>query len=229
MIESVFEISREFMKNSQYVYLRELPILELSRRMLSDGRTKFPTKDGAPDNLTRKDILYELVACSINYCYWYGKSDIRPGGSSSVLMYNLVDDCFKIYDFGKDLIDILIIMLTRNRFPLLEERIKHLHEILENGESYADLFFDKITDKQDDGVFLIHQSELFEELLYTFPGFASDIFLKRASLFFLQLFPFLTQQSCYQMLVLFLRFFQLFWLTEQSFSRDLKLVLNRSH
>jgi len=189
MIDDVVEISKEFMKTAQYVYTKELYITELSKRMLSDGKTKFPTKYGDSVCLTKKDILYELIAGSINYCYWYGKHDIRPHGAGSLLMYNLLNDCFNVYDFGKDLIELLIIMLTQNRFPLLEERIKHLHEILENGESYANLFFN--TEAATDAysfVILDGQEELFEKLLYTFPGYASDIFLKRASLFFLQLY-----------------------------------------
>jgi hypothetical protein len=69
--------------------------------------------------------------------------------------------------------------LTFARFPLLEERIKHLYELLPYAEDYVEALLK--SDKKDLEPHL-------NTLLSKFPGYASDIFLKRASLFFLQLY-----------------------------------------
>lgn len=185
MIDSVFEISKSFMKDSKYVYVSEPFINHLVYKMLKEGKTKFPSKE--KPILTNKLILQELVANSINYCYWYGKDSVRPNGAGATLMYELVEECFDKHHFGEALINNLIHMLTKNRFPLLEERIRHLKQLLSNGESYASLFFWGTTQDPDDKELIDYQTKLFNQLLEYFPGYASDIFLKRASLFFLQL------------------------------------------
>jgi hypothetical protein len=63
---------------------------------------------------------------------------------------------------------------------LLEERKKHLYELCQyrNCEKFADM----VSAREYSG------EELFNNLVLMFPGFASDQFLKRASLFFIQLY-----------------------------------------
>jgi hypothetical protein len=69
--------------------------------------------------------------------------------------------------------------LSINRFPLLEERIKHLDE-LNNANT---LIFTSGIAK---GMYSLEDGLSF--LIENFPGYASDIFLKRASLLFIQFF-----------------------------------------
>ncbi|NHJ48917.1 MAG: hypothetical protein FK733_14120 [Asgard group archaeon] len=99
-------------------------------------------------------------------------------------MFDLVKIAFK--NFSKTggawsldrCLDDLIKLLSLERFPLLEKRIKHLNELRLNGQK----FIDTVIKYKDDGF-----EHLLNSLVQIFPGYASDIFLKRAFLFFAQL------------------------------------------
>jgi len=190
MVTSVFEISREFMKNAKYVDILGENVEALANEMSKTGITPFPPQSTGENE--RHIVIKELVASSINYCYWYGKSTIRPGGCGSGLMYDLVNEAFTGYDphgyatSAKASIDRLTMKLSLNRFPLLEERIKHLTEVAIIGEGLVSHIHHGYINNQlkpeNDGYTYLRT------LIENFPGFASDIFLKRASLFFLQLY-----------------------------------------
>jgi hypothetical protein len=186
LVEKVFEIAECFMKDSQQVFLNHEEIKYVSDIMIKEGKEKFPVKDTSD---VFKTCLLELVGNSINYCYWYGRHDIRPAGSSSARMYAFLEQAFSWYKNPGEprvnnmisySIDSFIDLLSINRFPLLEERIKHLKQLLEFGEE----FIAEIIERHDDRNF----DKQFERLVSLFPGYSSDIFLKRASLFFLQLY-----------------------------------------
>ena len=180
LVESVYEISESFMKNPLYVEMDEEQIQVIANDMIDQGKPSFPLPDVESDY---KGVLLELVAASVNYCYWYGKHDIRPNGSSSTTMYELLQTAFFDYE-EKDPIVFetcivrFIRLLSSRRFPLIEERERHLCQLLRNGEAFA-----KLVNKSHYEV-----SPWLAELIDNFSGFASDIFLKRASLFFIQLF-----------------------------------------
>ena len=179
-IQSVFSISEEFMQNPEHVSICEDKIIETSELMKSSGMEKFGFNSGF--SLTDKEVMIaiykELIGNAINYCFWYGKHDVRPGGSSSNLMYKLLDRCFdKFGIFTGELIDYYISLLTEYRFPLLEERVKHLNELVPSIDKFVRMVFASKS-------FL---NVLFEMIVKLFPGYGSDIFLKRASLFFIQL------------------------------------------
>ena len=91
LVENVFEIAESIMENSQYVEINYNNIKQLAKVMKKNGKSKFPIPEV---NNHLKGIVLELVAASVNYCYWYGRYDIRPCGSSSTLMYTLLMDCF---------------------------------------------------------------------------------------------------------------------------------------
>jgi hypothetical protein len=182
--ESVFDISEEFLKNQSPAAVNDEVIEAVSQMMLKEGVKKFP-KEIDEDQLY-KSVLMEFVGDAINYCYWYGLSTIRPNGASSGVMYKAVEDAFKDYQDGDNFeicIQRLIENLAIGRFPLLEEREKHLKELIPDAEDFcigvSNAIFYK--DKEDFYPF-------FEDMVKTFPGYASDIFLKRASLFFLQMY-----------------------------------------
>lgn len=186
--ENVYEICEMFMKDSQHVWIEKDEISFFCKNLKTINPPKFeiPTTDDI-----FQDVLIELVGSSINYCYWHGKSSIKPNNLGSTKMGELVNKAFKhyqnfdcnvvnkkIFDFC---IDKLINSLILNRFPLLEERIKHLKELKhEKVVKYVDY----IIDKKD----IVPINTLMIDLITSFPGFASDIFLKRAILFFTQLY-----------------------------------------
>jgi hypothetical protein len=192
LIESVFDISEKFMSlttpDRLHVNISEEMLLELSETMKEEGIVNFyseePQKVDEQNEL--KIIIRELIASSINYCYWYGHGNIRPMGANSNSMYELVDEAMNITIFPdkcptvfdvKEIVQYLIELLSINRYPLLEERKRHLLEVADNGFQFA-----KHTQEKIHG-----EKHVFEKLIREFQGFASDIFLKRASLFFIQL------------------------------------------
>ena len=185
LIENVFDIAESFMKESQYVFIGERKIKSVSEVMKKEGKTPFPTQE--PYDIY-KIALLELVGNSINYCYWYGRHDIRPGNASSTEMYRLLEIAFKEYisivrttsvPFST-CIGTFIFLLSHSGFPMLEERVKHLKELLSGGEE----FVRRIVSRHGDNYFYEH----FSKLTSLYSGYGSDIFLKRASLFFLQLY-----------------------------------------
>lgn len=182
--ESVYEMSEHFLDNSKYVDLNNQQIEQIANAMKKAKAPKFKIPQVIDPY---KAALLELVAASINYCYWYGRSDLRPHGAGSTKMYDLMMASFDDYVFGyttysfEDAIKTFSITLSRNRFPLLEERIKHLEELLKED---AVQFIISLVNNKDK----LNVQDAMESLISLYPGYASDMFLKRASLFFIQLF-----------------------------------------
>lgn len=183
LTETVYEISKSFIENGEYVELIHDQIKRVADDMIKAGPPKFPMPK--VDDIY-KGTLLELVAASVNYCYWYGRSNIRPLGANSSKMYDLMMLAFKDYEFGcdkpsfEDCIKTFSVLLSQQRFPLIEERNRHLEELVkEDAEKF-------VTTLIDDEKITIQESMF--TLISLYPGFASDIFLKRASLFYIQLF-----------------------------------------
>ena len=187
LVDNVFEISESFMNDPQYVFMDETEIEGMAQLISKTEKPKFPIP--YVPNVFKK-IVIELVAGSINYCYWYGRSDIRPNGSSSTLMYDLVLKSFNSFtdpdnkEFSDD-IDILKKNLALNRLPLLQERCQHLDELKKGALEFCI----GIENRYEYGIGLDGELDyFFTQLIELFPGYASDMFLKRASLFFIQLY-----------------------------------------
>jgi len=186
-MEGVFEIAKGFMENADHVSINDYVIKELSQEWKENppGKMSFDVKDWQTKKIR---ILTELLGDSINYCYWYGRHNIRPGGASANTMRQVLDRAILAQDYedmeslSHDLVNTIIAEFSRKRFPMLEEREKHLRELVCYGEEFVDHVFISGKFSQDsDGIFL------FENLITKFPGYGSDIFLKRASLFFIML------------------------------------------
>lgn len=145
-------------------------------------------------------IAYELILDSVNYNYWYGKGDIRPNGASSYEMSKLLDAAFldahkngyddprriaqhALYHFEKALID--------NRYPNLENRLKHLsqlHTTFEKAQGIICGWIERIMmamvldpDQVDDA------EQILNILVQNYPSFSGDMFLKRAFLFIIEM------------------------------------------
>ena len=176
--KSVFEIAEKFMAKPEFVSINYERLAEVANKMEAAGKPKFPTIE----NTQLIGAVLELVGNSINYCYWYGKHDIRPGDARSTLMYESVQNAFFDYTFGVDFekcIERLIGILAMQRFPLLEERVQHLRELVPYAEEISLNLYN--SDHED---IEPHMASIVSR----FPGYGSDIFLKRASLYFLQLY-----------------------------------------
>ena len=180
----VYEIAEKFMLNPVYVSINFERLDTIAANMQSIRPPKFPNPTVPDKEDVYKSVLLELVGGAINYCYWYGRDDVRPGGASSTFMYENLQNAFWDYEPAyqsnfKSCINNFIQNLTFKRFPLLEERINHLKQLEYFAEDYVQIILD--SDRKD---LEPHMNNLLAE----FPGYASDIFLKRASLFFLQLY-----------------------------------------
>lgn len=187
--ENVFQIAESFMKESRHVKLNNENIKKISKVISESDKPRFPISD--KDIEVFPAIVRELVASSINYCYWYGRDTVRPNGANSTKMYNLLETSFegfasysKSYEFYECL-DALGKALSKERFPLIEDRIRHLNELKKHGLQFCNEIHTRYHAGIDTGVSL---DSLLEDMIVNFPGFASDIFLKRASLFFIQLY-----------------------------------------
>lgn len=181
-VNTVYEISKSFMDDSVFVTMDFDETENIAEQMVESGPPKFILPK--VQNI-QKGILLELIAASVNYCYWYGKSNIRPLQSNSTKMYDLLLEAFVNYDISTFEICIknFSILLSQNRFPLIEQRIKHLEELVNNN---AELFSISILEDYKNNK--LNLNKILSDLISYYPGFASDLFLKRASLFFIQLF-----------------------------------------
>ncbi|MHA1872733.1 MAG: queuosine salvage family protein [Candidatus Heimdallarchaeaceae archaeon] len=183
LVNSVFETAEKFTKNPRHVFINDKELELVANDMKLEKPKDFPKQIDTSDQF--KACLLELIGDSINYCYWYGSASIRPGGSSSGKMFDMVEMTFEnytkdggVYSIDRCLDD-LIKILSLERFPLLEKRIKHLNELRLNGQKYVETLI-KHKDANDVDFFM-------NAMVQIFPGYASDIFLKRACLFFAQL------------------------------------------
>jgi hypothetical protein len=175
-LENVWALVEAFTKKPQHVKIDEEAIERLvpNFKDITVPQEKLPAcVKSVPDLL-----LYELYASSVNYCYWYGSSDVRPLDCNAHIMYRCLDEAAG----DRSLFDIPAYSVTQKfkelmslrRFPLIEERARHLRET----DAYAKR---AVTYILEEGV----EAGL-EKIIAWFPGLASDMFLKRAALFFMQ-------------------------------------------
>jgi len=179
LVNGVFEIAEEFINNAKYVKINKVNVEKISTFLKKISPKKVIQKQYP----TQKEILIELVASSINYCYWYGVSTIRPNGSSSSYLYEIIHNSFYDYENSttsfESCLNVLIQTLSIKRFPLLEQRIIHLKQLLEYDKGIK--FVESIQHEKNFEYYL-------NGLVSIFPSFGSDIFLKRASLFFIEIY-----------------------------------------
>lgn len=149
--------------------------------------------DPTDPKVTRKVFLYELIANSVNYCFWYGRHDIRPDGASSTKMYQLLDESFNRLEELKKaaafslcneleiIINTFSGKLSMARFPLIDHRVKHLTELLNRSDLLSVI---EISVSRED----YNVDEWLDYLITSFPGYSKDLFLKRAFLFIMEMY-----------------------------------------
>jgi len=177
-IETVFELSEQFMKNPQYVKMNEGEIVLLGNKL---RETNFKIPLMAPKNLNH-EIIKDILKNSINYCYWYGKSNIRPNDSCASKLGNIIDECFEDKDFEnpKELSSMytkFLCKITEERFPLIQERAMHVKQILPYVKDLSSKIFSNDNLKKS-----------FWEVICLSESYGSDLFLKRACLLFIELY-----------------------------------------
>jgi hypothetical protein len=206
IINGVFDLSDRILENTPHVSLNHDRIKELAKIMVSNPRSEKQVdaekiKSITDDRNSMKQIvLKELVADSINYCYWQYNSKIRPFGAGSTKMRQLLDESFNAAHALQNSINfnyqirIFIRTLQRHRFPLMDKRIQHLKALCDpyymrgasnlsaytSGQNVATVMTNMVVEKYN-------FDHLFDFLITEIDGFGDDPFLKRACLFFIQL------------------------------------------
>jgi hypothetical protein len=210
MIKDILKLAQEFTDDPTFVFINEDGI-----RRYSDYIKRGISKDdkflGTPPIKLIKDekqrvnqiILYELLAGAVNYKYWYGKYNIRPNDSCANKMYETLDKAFTSIvepisvssSYCSAVTDVFGQLLCQNRFPMVKERISHLQELKQNivvgrgdpnNPPNASFFINLMAEDIIDGTEDVEN--WLNLLIYAFPGYSQDMFLKRAFLFFMMLY-----------------------------------------
>ena len=197
-IDTVWDVSEQFTINPNHVILDvnnvKDEVIEKIKKEVK-GYKAFAEKPSTDKEVYMVDaVTYELMSSAVNYQYWYGTSEVRPSGSCASKMYKLLDESFtESYKIAKPaqtlsvdvsfVTDYFIKSLSRERFPAMEKRVRHLREA-EADCLRTDSFANKCTELMVDDM---EDLWLLDLLVERFPGFADDIFLKRTFLFFMML------------------------------------------
>lgn len=195
-LETVWYLVEEFTKYPKYVFINEEKITELANKIVSEKQKLQDIVWGYPNaiknqqtRLWHKLLVYELIAGSINYQYWYCKPCVRPNDSGATKMYELLDQAFNEPFEEADwkyVVEKFKQLLIKNRFPDIKNRIYHLDQLLNVNSSLECGFWYEFETKYccpDANI-----EDALELLITTYPGFAEDMFLKRAVLFFHMLY-----------------------------------------
>lgn len=178
IIDRVRIMSEDFVGDNMPVSINEDSITDLAKLMKAEGKMTMSAVDGMNHAQT---VLTELFASAINYCFWYGRYDFVPMAGSSNSMYDVIIDAV-LNNFegliGPTFVNAILDDLVFDRYPLIEERTKHLLEVALGTQEFV-MFV--LVNRDNDARIVLH------ELVRRYPGFASDMFLKRAFLFVLQL------------------------------------------
>jgi len=178
IIKKVRTVSLDFTGEGMPVSVNEHAIAKTAAVMESEGKMSMSAVDGMSHAET---VLTELFASAINYCFWYGKYDFIPMKGSSGSMYDVIIDAVQNRFHGlvgPEFVNAIIDRLIFDRYPLIEERTKHLMEVAMGTQEFV-MFV--LMNRDNDARIVLH------ELVRRYPGFASDMFLKRAFLFVMQL------------------------------------------
>jgi hypothetical protein len=202
-IFDIFDISHRILENSNDVKINfnalQLTANEMGKNPLEE-KQKIKKYISPTTGLGRSIVLKELVSDAVNYCFWQFDSSIRPNGSSSTDMRNLLNISFDAKLAMHS--DVNFLAQTRNfyramminRYPVMEKRLVHLMALsrpfIMQSETGRHAFYPG----RNVAITLVRMiaedfkfETLFDFLITEIDGYGDDPFLKRASLFFLQL------------------------------------------
>jgi len=178
IINRVRTMSEDFVGEGMPVSIDNDAVTRLAGVMEVEGKMRVAA---VPDINHAQAVLIELFASSINYCFWYGRYNFVPMAGSSASMYDVIIDAVQSKFKGMvepDFMNAIMDRLVFDRYPLIEERTKHLMEISIGTQEFI-MFV--LMNRDNDARIVLH------ELVRRYSGFASDMFLKRAFLFIMQL------------------------------------------
>ena len=205
LIKNTLKLAYKFMEDSEFVSIDEPQIKVVARKIMQVypkseigypkseiGYPKWMKEDLAPLEKDYVFLVYELIAGAINYNYWYGKSDIKPSGSGSTLMYEILDKCFESANLTytnckticENAAENFIKQIIFNRLPSIENRIKHIKEIINIIKKSE--FIPYVIKGMDHGS--ISLDNFLHMVIFDCPGYAGDLFLKRAFLLAIMLY-----------------------------------------
>ena len=173
-IKRTFDTAEGIMKNPRYVIMNDDNLEKLAKKMKDEGKRPFPKLI----NSVKDIIKIELVACSINYCFWLGRYDFYPAGGGSNLIYDFVMEAIEPDGpsyLTVDEYDKIFSSILSSGLPMAEQRIHHLCE-------FEGFCFDEIEVEDWD------VNTTLNFILRWLPGFSGDPFLKRAILYIIQLY-----------------------------------------
>jgi hypothetical protein len=193
-LDFVRDIALDILKNSKHVTLNSTIPVNLRDPIIAhyEQSSTIEPLTLTKENLfnLKKIVFKELLVSSINYCYWYGKSTVKPCNARKVYeIYNKLEEDYdektmtivlssaRFKDFIAEFID----GMYNSGITMMDKRINHLKEIV-NGEIHSfHYLFNTIIDPDSSVEDVI-------DILCHYPGFCGDMFLKRAQLFIIQLF-----------------------------------------
>ena len=199
MTDSVWNICNEFIKDGKgrYVTLNEEGMKKVAEDIkvgLADVKDHWWGYPKCFDEDTHdrdyKMLFYELVADSINYQYWYGRHDVRPNGACANEMYKILGETFAFVEdeyvkepgwiVCREVAKIFIASISRARFPNLENRVRHINEVVglirDGGKDTICYLKDRLVRNE------MPVDEFLDLIVSKLPGYAEDMFLKRAFL-----------------------------------------------
>ena len=149
LVNNVINLARNIMNEAIHIEIDYDMINAYGTKLSKKERPVWPLENKRLGDDIRGNVITELIASAINYCYWYGHSKIKPNDCSSTKMYNVVESEVEIQQgfpslqapIGKNIQPIgesVISRLSRERFPLLEERAKHIRELYDVGDVFIE-------------------------------------------------------------------------------------------
>jgi len=191
IIDDIRTISREIINHPKcHIKISDKNTENLSKILKSSNFSEWKEKFSA---YSIQDIFsMELIANSVNYCYWYGRGDIRLNKSSDNTMYELLEQSWKESKKYENIIKIFFYKMKTNRFPLLQERFNNLEEIGYKENTIcrgSHILFDSFREFYNYSESMNFDMDKCMDFVFgNYNGYGEDIFLKRLQLLMMQIY-----------------------------------------
>lgn len=175
-ISTVNNLVDQFTENPKWVTINR-DVLNSTLQKIEVPKNNPPVLPNGISSI-EKYIEFEMIANAVNYCYWYGTHDIRPNDCGASKMYKALSDAYAKWNTVSDAIDEFLINMSIERFPLIHQRALHLEDLKKKVSTVANEIY-----KHKDDI----ESALFI-LCGACTTYSQDMLLKRAALFFMQVY-----------------------------------------
>ena len=191
IIDDIRIISKKIIDNPKcHVEISNGDIENLSKILKSSNFLNW--KEQPPSSSIDDIFSTELIANSVNYCYWYGRCDLRLNNSSANTMYKLLEQAWEESKKYEDIVKIFFHKMKLNRFPLLQERLNHLKEISIKENTIccgSHIFLDSFREFYNYSESMNFDMEKTIDFVFcNYNGYSEDIFLKRLQLLIMQIY-----------------------------------------